>query len=284
MSSLAGDTILKWILVIVIIVILYVSFIHPYFDNVNKVKEEQEKCAFDIKASAKTSFLSKGDKALAIDCPTQKITLGDELSDEEIKQKIAQGMVECHELWGSGRLLLFDKEGTYCHKCSVIDFEVKSGQSVTGFNQFLVSAPGANTYASQLRMHQQSETIGDDLPESVADLFVIDRDKTYSTMFVYMRGKKAIDNFLAVIEADDFEQGVGVIGVGTTGAVTACLIFGGGLVCAASFTGFGLIAAANFMKDFFQSTPPEFASAVVLREFTAENVAQLGCNMSFSNS
>ena len=149
MSGEEKSTLVLWIISIISTIIL-IMLITGLFSEYRNVQPEMERCALDIKISGGMSSFTSGSQASEINCPTQEKEFSKRMNDEEIKDELAQSMVSCYELWGSGDLLLFDEDGIYCHMCQLSTFE-EDGPAITDFGDYLTQNPTVGpTYANQL--------------------------------------------------------------------------------------------------------------------------------------
>jgi hypothetical protein len=274
------------------VIILLIVFAAPKILNAH----EKYDCAGQVKISGVFSEGTKGHFATDIDCPSETFVVGNE-DDEEVKAFIAEEMKGCWDNWGQGNSMLFDQNGIFCHICDYITFKEKSGE-VQGFNQYLweTEAPGSTmnymTYFMPGRKGERYESY-----QPPADMSAdqklgppIDKSKGHAVIFYYLRGDKEIDFFMAQISENSLLRtkgaaegaGVGIVAGGLVGAAalggTVCVLVTGG-TCALLIGGVAAVGGltGGAMGAFIEENPPNYASFLLFRELTEEELTQLGC-------
>jgi len=251
----------------------------------NSIVEDSE-CKSSIMSHYVIKKMTREVLVSEIYCPTKYYTIPGK-NDEDTKKQLADALKSCWGTWGRGELNLFEDEARYCHICSAVDFKKKDG-TITGFNDYLfstqVSADSDLTYLEYL-MGFVSEKAD---PEAMKKLepmrFAgsIDTSKSYAVMFVYVKGKGEVKEFLDSMDA----LGLNTIGGGvTTGLIAGGLAAGGTILLAsppgwlvagilAVGVGVGAAVGANTANDV------DWISTTMFTEYNAQNMATLKCEIS----
>jgi len=159
-------------------------------------------------------------------CPTQQLTIKASNADVA-KKEIATAMVDCFEIFGEGKLNLFDyKEEKFCSVCTL--FEVD--KDVKGIIPYLfmhrVRRANSEPYYADYLIGAQAP-----MPQGVDDTLVA--GKKYGIVFTYIKDP---NKFRAMATRGGIGAGVGSsIGVGLliftpAGWVTALVVGGAGAV------------------------------------------------------
>ncbi len=131
-----GDTPMQMILVAVLLgmVLLIISLV--YIQYKEELQEDTENdCAEQIRIHSSLQRFTAEELSTKIDCPTKRIETKYP-SEEELRELVADEMVECWQTWGEGELRLFkDDVGVYCHVCAVIYPE---GTNLVGMDNYLI--------------------------------------------------------------------------------------------------------------------------------------------------
>jgi len=210
------------------------------------------------------------------------------ISDQEIKQKLADEMYSCWRMLGQGKIQFISPSTVSqrtCLPCSVITFDDKlKGKQILGFQNYLATAEVSNgtTYLQYLSNAKVIQTLGQEP--------VIDTNKDYAVVYSLNSGQ-----YLSEIAN-------GAVGLAATGAAAAIgcklgagagvLIFGVPTLGAGSAPGAaigcgvgGVIGATGGLYASFKSSSfftyiasvagfqQEIYPAISLDEYTAENLA-----------
>ncbi len=186
MATLAAVVLLVVVLLVSVAIIIYVN---SKYQNTKMIAD----CTSSVRAVAELKQLSEGKLHQDITCPLRNITV-DKNNVYDVEREIADEMVTCWQMWGEGKLDLFEDDGVYCHVCSQINFE-KNSMTVPAFQDFLdANHPAGNTatYAALLKpvVTRTDET---DVPAPVLAVqiepSVLTTADAYDIVFIYVRGK-----------------------------------------------------------------------------------------------
>ncbi len=230
------------------------------------------------------------DLSADVNCQTQYEEL--KTKDKDIiKKKLANKMADCWWQFGEGQKELFSTPKTYCVVCSVTSFENKD-QKIRGFSKYLMdnNVPGKRIkyidYFNGFETSEADRIVGKIDPEILAGLEneELNTSKRYATIFLYAKGKDAVKQIARHLFMQTPEGKVGGIAAGIAG-------IGGGIAAVSVLglfvsnpvgwaVGFGLavfgIVETIFLR-FSSDNAPEWAAFVVFREYTSENIQELGC-------
>ncbi len=180
-------------------------------------------CKTSVQTHAK--LLDNGLKAKVeeIKCPANKITLKG--NEQKVKGQLAEEMRECWDLYGEGKLNLFNGDGVFCSVCSII--EAEETKEVTAFRKYLVDAyvPGKGySYLSYLQdFESQDAKIVQDYEqaisrESVNEKMIFNDDERYAVIFVDIKGQDLLSNYIK--RSPQFAAAGGTMVVGAATAIT----------------------------------------------------------------
>lgn len=257
----------------------------------------KEVCKQSVKIAALSNKIFGVDRSEEINCPTQyeEIKIRDE---EAIKKKLASKMYDCWWQFWAGQEELFNTPKIYCVICSVTSFENKD-RKIRGFSKYLMETeiPGKRIkyidYFSGFETSKADEVVGEIEPEVLAGLEneELDTSKKYAVLFVYAKGKDNMEKIANHLFMKTPEGKLGAIASGIFGPIAG---IGAGLGVIGSLgmvsnpvgwaIGIGVGTAALTVVGielisyhFSSDNAPEWAAFVVFREYTAENIQELGC-------
>jgi hypothetical protein len=231
----------------------------------------------------------QGLPAQDIKCPTINMQIKD--NNEEItKGKLAKSLYDCWDQFGRGENEICGGEGIYCSICSYITFENKN-LKIEDFSGYLSNhnAPGSNikyadflsggkAISEEFQSEKEKKTIKDTLDTSVQD--------TYAIIYVQIKDKDQIKNYLEITKSE--LPGVGVMAVGfgifkVGSAITGLSWWtGGGLIAGVStqITG-GVImlggALYSYIAGYLNGVSFDKVSYVYFGPYNAQAFRDLGC-------
>jgi len=265
----------SWISAMILMMLVIISILAFYGDVAAKFRSNDEKMA------CKTSVLEHAaahlkiiDLSSDVKCPTRDISVdGDE---EKMKSQLATAMYDCWDQFGEGKLDIFGPDGIYCAVCNRVDFGSKG--ELTGFGNYLAftSIPGKdisyldylNGYDTKKAQEAFSKTKMDPAWDKP-----IDMSKKYSVIFVYAKGGDYVTRVFdaATKSYSIYSLGAGVVvlltGIATGG--TGFLVWGGIITV--------LGGSATYVETGITMERPDHAAFIVLREYTEDQLKQLGC-------
>ena len=230
-----------------------------------------EKCRISVERNAKLKIGLLRLDADDLECPVRKISIGENVKQEEAKEKIAREMYTCWRQFGRGKLDLFRDDGVYCKVCSIIDLE--TDEDISGFSEYLLTTPSPTAglyyydYLSSFETSRAEEVVGKKLPvighdgketentDKLQSSDSLGTDKKYAVIFVYAKGSdswKKIKDQLSngVLHGSSIIAGVGV-GSGVAGLAIGATLFIPGVnlaVVGVAAGTFGLIATVSAIQ------------------------------------
>jgi hypothetical protein len=228
-------------------------------------------CASQVQINSAISSTTKEIKSPDIICPTKFITV-EETDENAVKKKLADQMLKCWNTWGKGEKMLFgEKEGVYCHVCSMI--EVQGVDKVSGFGDYLDNTVAKDgwTYSALLQGRKKGTYFKDDAFKSQASQD-IDTTRPMATVFFYAKGKKWYEELRNKVVG---QPAAGAVG----GAVAAGVIAsstGVGLPVGVLMVGTG--SAVGLTASVWGRADSSYMTLVVLRPLTKEDIATLKCD------
>ena len=187
------------VLALIIGVVLF-YFIYQADRNIDKAAEER--CRISVERNAK---LRIGELALGpeLDCETREITIGNDLSQDEAKEKIAREMYACWRQFGQGKLNLFKEKAVYCNICSLITIE--TNDPIENFAKYLkdTNVPSLKTtyyeYLSGFSTSSAEEEVESSNTLEGGETELENDGTIYSVIFVYARGEGPISKIKAAL-------------------------------------------------------------------------------------
>lgn len=282
-----------------VIIVLIAMMIFKFFDTA-KEKLEIQDCKNSIGAHALLAKTSQREIFTDIKCQTREYNI-DAKNHESARREIAEDMRRCWYEWQKGDAQLFEGEGTFCHVCAIYNFKQKD-QKIDKFQTFLMrenieikkSIYPEDTeempyiqYMGPYKTEQLDEIEKFPIRTEVIDNQIIDTSKKYTTLFVYISGKD---------ETEEALEGGGRTGYATRGGfylATGTLVATAGAkgVLSATLTGAavsgpvgwivgGVILAGlgiYILTDALTPEQPQWMAYVVFREYTPEEIKEMGC-------
>lgn len=200
---------------IIVVAIMVIFFVILAIILLGKVKEKsieqdwKSSCKISVRANAaKQGILNF--RTEEVICPTREepVVIDWDVETDEGREKalreIADKMENCWDVYGQGKLDLFNKEkGRFCGICHIFSFEGKAkNKEIEGFYEFLINenVPGKDvTYFQYLQGYQTkeaAEALGDvnffDLEEQTISTYAFDK---YATVFFYVKGEEEVAAF-----------------------------------------------------------------------------------------
>ncbi len=237
-----------------------------------------------------------------IDCPTRKLELKKDLSEDEAKEKLANAMYKCWRQFGQGKLNLFSGNGVYCNVCYIVD--VKTKDPLTGFTEYLLTTPSPAEnmyyydYLSSFETSKADEVLGEiDLNGIKLDDYEISNkpgENKYAVLFVYAKGQDNFEKVKRQLLAQStagkvitpVATGIGVAaGVGTAVAIITAPVSVPVIIVAgtAVAVGTGVFVATQWVGSLFNpDSPPDWAAFNLLRVWNPDETPtilknELGC-------
>lgn len=257
------------LLVIAVVVLLFFNQVKEKASAQSTVELCRE--SVELSALTKVGGIQTYD---ALQCPTEYTALTED-DEKEIKQQLAQEMLNCFYKFGQGKLELFQlKPGTeinYCAVCSVIEFKGDAaGVPIKDFTQFLVTEKvprlyGTETYYEFLYGESAPVGFGTEAAKLNDDL---SSEVPYAVLFFYAK-KSHINKLLGT--------GIGTAGGLVVGSVVAIAVTGGlGIIPVAV----GVVAAVAGGTTGYLTGSDDSASwhyATVLYPYTSDMLKQMDC-------
>ncbi|MBD3355090.1 hypothetical protein GF361_03845 [Candidatus Woesearchaeota archaeon] len=273
---------IKAMIITLTFLIIMLAFISLKLYPAIKESARLTTCKTSVETHAKAHAM-KFDFSKNIECPTKELVIK-ESDKTEIKTKLAKELAECWEIFGKGKLDLFKNEAIYCAVCSRIDFK-KDNIIINDFSEFLLTTDMPRkdiTYADFLAGYStpKAEKYAEDILSKSGNLPEIDTSKTYSTLFIYAKGKDSISNLKDSVGGTANAVIIsGLTGGAAAGIGTAAVIFilGSnpvGWITAGAIT-VGTTVSAIY--TYFAGEPPEWMALTLLTEYTEENLDKFNC-------
>ncbi len=230
-----------------------------------------------------------------IKCPTNLINIEKDVKEEETKDIIAEEIYDCWDKFGEGKLELFEGNNVYCSICSHIDFENKE-LVINNFGEYLATRliPRIDTtqdvtlerptYIEYLTAYKtkgynfikQREygTIDDDSIDT-------SNNNEYSVLFVYVKGREKMKNFL--YQSKQF-------GKGSLYMTTGNVLISQGVSVSKTIVGiplgFVMIGSGSFItkrgvkeiKRGLVGIDYDWGAFVLLRPYSKQMIQELGCS------
>lgn len=230
-----------------------------------------------------------------INCPTKQIVV-DSSNENDIYYTIAEDMKFCWDLFGKGQYDLYDEKTTFCHICSVFEFQ-DDKKSLDGLNNYLYQkkvysgGPSYLSYLSGFTSEDYFEEVGEFNPEIIQGN-VIDTNKLYSTIFVYTKGESEFKKISSLAyDFVDTKSGRLSLGAGVTSAIGVVFIAQVGvasvaaLVAAPVILAIGAVAGVAGVVTYSmnEDVNPEYASILLFREYNQKEINDLGCDYILGN-
>lgn len=241
-------------LVIYILAITVLVLLLIIYGNIGKIfvtGVDKEACKQSIRLNAYTKLRTRTGtdlgkyivdpygNAVQLQCATEYLEVRG-TDPEVLKNRIADSMVDCWQMYGEGDLEVFDTEdNNYCAVCSRLEF--KEETRLPGFTQFLTGnvAPMQDTTYMEYFKQAGKRCGGKILPEEdtpgifeESDISKIDTIDTSSPLAVmFVMGKNAYPN--GFVEAGEIETAGLFLGIGAgAGLVTGVILCATGVGCA----------------------------------------------------
>jgi hypothetical protein len=270
---------------ILILAIIFLLVAIPLVIKIQKVEKEASReaaCKTSVEMHAR-SHIKGFDLSGNIKCPTKDLTVTTS-KPEEIKKTFADEMAECWGIFGEGKLELFSGEGIYCAVCSRINFKDKN-EKIMGFSEFLIKTKMPSnkvTYLDYLTGYKtpNAELYAQDILSRKPVDIQIDTSKTYSTIFVYAKGKAAINNLEDAVGGKGKAMAItGVAGgvAAGAGAVTIALFLGSNPIGWATAGAIIIGAGAAAVLTYFAGEPSVWMALTTLTEYTQPELQSYGC-------
>ncbi|HIH24708.1 TPA: hypothetical protein HA251_06770 [Candidatus Woesearchaeota archaeon] len=217
-------------MVVMVIVILALVMLFIALRDTTDSAEKDAVCAAQIVAHSTAIRASGGIADLPIVCPTKYSVIDGESG---ARKKIAAEMKRCWGMWGKGRIPLFgDKEGAYCHICSMIT--VEGAPQVTGLPEYLrtTKATANETYLEYLAGAKTGEEFeGDAFKEGAQP--IIGTTAPVAVIFYYAKGYSFMEGVTNTISKNPALGGMGMLVGVVGGPVLMPLTAAGGVALAA---------------------------------------------------
>jgi len=276
-KSISQAVILGFIVVIIAAVLL-ISWLQTW-KVTNQANVHKQECKNSVRLSSLTQIKQYQFRPGEIECPILKKTvIGDadqKIQAEAMKFQIAQMMAETWDVFGEGKLNLFESSGVYCSVYAIIDFD-KKGKELNGLGDYLANTPVPfrnMNYISYLTNDQSSSSVYLSALKGSA----IDTSKKYAVVFVYTRQLNTIDNLVNKIGGGS--NVAGTISAGTISGIgvgAALLIAGGGITVITLGAGAAFVTAAS-IAVFGGEGPQWFASVLFTPYDSPDSLKNLGC-------
>jgi len=274
-------------LLAVLIIVLLIGIPITYFIATTKERmgdtARKESCIISVKTNAearqgKTIFEEN------VKCPAKLLTIT-EKEDNKIKRTLADEMAECWEIFGGGKSELFDEEGVYCAVCSVVDFKDKN-KKIGGFSEYLLktnmrSPRNKLVYADYLSVYKtpNAEKYAEDILSKGGADTTIDTSNTYSTLFIYAKGKDAISDLKDALGGTGKAVAITGLAGGAAGGAIAVFLLGSNPVGWVT-AGFIVVGAGAFsLYTYFSGEPPEWMALTTLTEYSEQELDRYKCKI-----
>lgn len=294
--------------VIFVVVLLAVIGVYLAIKAAIVKMSERESCITSISTHVALVSITRDNIATYVKCPTEKITIEKKTKELDAKRELAESMRRCWKNWGEGTYTLFKEEGIYCHVCSHITFEDKT-KEYRDYEDYLMYTPMEGEkisyfmYFNSIKEGDATRIFKDEETKALwnKQSFDINTNNDYATIFVYVKGRDTIRNWLYTVGAGKSAQYVGgaLLATGWFAGIAAGTIAAGAGISA---TGIGLpvgiiVTAAGgilfaggylwekFSKDFDLKVVPESHFAgVVLLPLTEGSLENLGCQYAYAET
>lgn len=281
MAFITAAAIVLMVIVLTLLVMLVVQVKQKYDDS-----RQISACTSSVLAHAELKKLTHDEVVPEITCELREVVI-DKKSTYDIQKELGDEMLTCWNMWGNGKLDLFNEEKVYCHVCSHITFDHED-ITIKGFPLFLQenSPKGVSqTYAQLLTgfESEQARDVIDNAPDYVARAkdITISTNKEYSVIFVYVRGQDLIEDFLEGRRAE-----VAVAGLLGAALGSSSLAVGAGTVLLGSnpvgwVIGGSILVVGGAYTAYTATTAGEegWISFVILKEFSDDEIDRLGCEV-----
>lgn len=279
-----------YVILAAVVLLILVTLI-PNIANQINTTTRQTSCRASVESLERLHINGVQVSPDEVSCPTEEITIRSDDS-QTMKKEIADAMVGCWSDFKEGRPTIFSESRTYCALCSVIDFQDKD-RSLGHFTEFLATQPlpsnRSKTYMDYLMRYENPrarEIIDDPSIFDSADTALddrIDTSKRYAVVFVYAKGKTAIENVIDYFGrgTTSLAMGFGAWGTTTLATGTAAVVLGASPVgwITAGTVGFGfLVGSGTALKTYFADEDDEpHLAFIMLQEHTPRTFKDLGC-------
>ena len=300
MKGFADTTLVKLVLALILLFIVLASAWHAassLFDFT-----EQQECKTQMQVGGILSFFdgvrvqnvrpsaifSDDDPAL---CPVRTITIERRASEEVVKRTIADEMASCWNIYGRGKIPLFDSargKNLYCAMCNYIEIEDDgTPREIHGFVDFLsqTTVPGLDlTYTEYLftaddeQARELAASFNMQGPDNPVYDDAITSQTNYAIYYLYGQTRHFIDDD---VKKYGVQAAIGTAG-GIGGAVAFFALAGGpatlatGLITVTGFALTGMTAGVNLLD--LEVNENEYTGSVLLIEHDSNRIEELGCS------
>lgn len=259
-----------------IVLIIVLSMLSNYFIAM-KERADVQMCKNSVYAHAGLK-LGPIDFSNRITCPTKEVIIDTDKKEIAMRQ-ISDAMARCWDMFGKGRLNLFEEgvlDRKYCHLCNQFVFE--SDIKNIGLDEFFTflnteEYNSGHTYLSFITSNKGTDIDMSMFPEGFRP--IIDFSKTYGIIFLY---DKPSNSFI--------RRTVGVVSGAALGTVGVVLALKGGLISLsgigsvvgvpAAAAGVALTGTAGYMiADSFEQR--QSVQSVLLVPLNTEYIDELEC-------
>ncbi|MBN1792556.1 hypothetical protein JW826_02635 [Candidatus Woesearchaeota archaeon] len=282
-------TLVTVVLVVAALIVLIIFLVNTNKSIANSLEDEE--CASSIVSHSTLLRVSGGSNAPNILCPT-KYPVASASSPEEVKKAFAEALRVCWGTWGRGELQLFEREGRYCHVCSVIEFRnkrIKADDFSKYLSENIIPASAGKepeTYARYLK-YFSTDAPQDEVKKAIEDLRGegnLDSSKRYAVMFFYAKGEDNIETFLRAISTVDNKPVGGAVAGGVLGGAAAVggtflLVSNpaGWTVLAVGAVGIAAGAVVGGVSAWADANDPEYMAMTMITEYDSEKLKRMGC-------
>ena len=182
--------------------LLLVGFILLKFET--NISDAYQRAAVKqtCKASVETHAALKmrfADFSGDIKCPTEKVVIKNK-DENVVKRKIADAMYDCWDQFNRGKDDLFSDDSVYCTICHRISLD--KSIKVNEFTDYLAKtkAPGQKVSYLQFLTPEKTENsdfLNEKAKNSIDDTIDASVMNEYAIIFVYIKGKRYLDDFIA---------------------------------------------------------------------------------------
>jgi len=279
--------------IIVIVSAIFIILWLPSWSKANEAIVHKQQCKDSIKLSSLAHISQFELKPGQIKCPPIEIKIkgdpGNKRDESSMYYQLAQLMVETWDVFGQGKLNLFESLGVYCSVYAFIDFD-KKGKILEGFKDYLSSNTIPSRGVDYIEYLTNGASPDSNLYLSNSKNIVIDTSKKYAMVFIYTRNLTKIDNLVNNLghainslgsgsNIVGGEQAVGTIGAGVIGSAAGgigIMMLGGGPVTVT--LGAVAIGGVAAYSAIFAGERPQLSAYVVLTPYDSQDALKnIGC-------
>jgi hypothetical protein len=278
------------VLVLFAVSLTFLVFVLYKSSDAMRSTADRTACRTSIAMNEKAHFRGMSLMPDSLACPINYLTIGAK-NERAVQRAVADEMKLCWDDFKQGKAELFDESAVFCSVCSIIDFDHKEKR--LNFLEYLKTTSydeGDLSYMDYFMgykmptiEHIDASYLDTQQMDSI-EKFTLDTSKMYSIVFVHIKGKDAFSRFkdnLGTIQTGGLLGAGAFAGTGILIGLASGLITGGvgTIVTIVSVAASYIAGVTTFIYTIFAEEDVDYASFVILKEHTASDIKDLGCEI-----